>query len=108
MARGLGRRTGVVKALAAVATVLLAGSAVAVAGPLGFVGLVVPHGVRFWIGTDYRWILPYSAVLGAILLLVADVAARLVLRPTELPVGILSALIGGPAFVYLVRWRVTR
>jgi iron complex transport system permease protein len=108
IATGLGQRTGWVKGLTAVATVLLAGGAVAVAGPIGFVGLVIPHAVRFLVGQDYRWILPYAALAGAIFLVLSDVAARLVLRPTEMPVGIMTALIGGPFFVYLVRWRVKR
>lgn len=108
VARGLGQRTGWVKALTAVAAVLLAGAGVAVAGPIGFVGLVVPHAVRLLVGADYRWVLPYSALAGAAFLVLADVAARLVLRPTELPVGVMTALIGGPLFVYLVRWRVRR
>jgi iron complex transport system permease protein len=108
VARGLGQRTGWVKALTAVAAVLLAGAGVAVAGPIGFVGLVVPHAVRLLVGADYRWVLPYSALAGATFLVLADVAARLVLRPTELPVGVMTALIGGPLFVYLVRWRVRR
>lgn len=108
IARGLGQRTGWVKGLSAVATVLLAGGAVAVAGPIGFVGLVIPHAARFLVGVDYRWILPYAALLGATFLVVADVLARLVIRPTELPVGIMTALIGGPFFIYMVRWRVKR
>jgi iron complex transport system permease protein len=108
VARGLGQRTGWVKALAALATMLLAGGAVAVAGPIGFVGLVIPHVARFLVGVDYRWIMPYSALLGAIFLVAADMAARLVLRPIELPVGVMTALIGGPFFVGLVRWRVKR
>jgi iron complex transport system permease protein len=108
VARGLGQRTGWVKGLTALATVLLAGGAVAVAGPIGFIGLVIPHVVRMLVGVDYRWILPYAALAGAIFLVFADVAARLLLRPLELPVGIMTALIGGPFFVYLVRWRVKR
>jgi iron complex transport system permease protein len=108
VARGLGQRTGWVKGLAAGAAVLLAGSAVAVAGPIGFVGLVIPHVVRLLIGVDYRWVLPYAALAGAIFLVLADLAARLLLRPLELPVGIMTALIGGPFFVYLVRWKVKR
>jgi iron complex transport system permease protein len=108
VARGLGLRTSWVKALTAIATVLLAGSAVAVAGPVGFVGLIIPHGVRFLVGVDYRWILPYAALAGALFLVSADMAARLVLRPLELPLGVMTALIGGPFFVYLVRWRVKR
>ena len=108
VAQGLGQKTGWIKALAGVATVLLAGGAVAVAGPIGFIGLVIPHVARFLVGVDYRWILPYSAILGGIFLLVSDVGARLILQPTELPVGVMTALIGGPFFVYLVRWRVRR
>ncbi len=108
VARSLGQRTGWVRLGTAVAVVLLAGGAVAVAGPISFIGLVIPHTVRFFVGADYRWILPYTALGGAIFLIVADVAARMVLRPIELPVGIMTALIGGPFFVYLVRWRVKR
>jgi len=108
VAVGLGQKTAWIKALAALSVVLLAGSAVAIAGPIGFVGLVVPHLVRFFIGVDYRWILPYSAILGAILLVGADVAARLVIRPQELPVGVMTALLGAPFFIYLARWRVKR
>lgn len=106
VATGLGQRTGWVKAGCAVAVVLLAGSAVSIAGPIGFVGLVIPHVVRFFVGMDYRWILPYSAFLGAVLLVCADIAARLVLRPQELPVGIMTALVGAPFFIYLARKRV--
>ncbi|MEM7533188.1 MAG: iron ABC transporter permease [Chloroflexota bacterium] len=108
VAVGLGQNTGWIKGLSAVAVVLLAGGAVAVAGPIGFIGLVIPHVVRFIVGVDYRWILPYAAILGAVFLLVSDVGARLLLRPIELPVGVMTALIGGPFFVYLVRWRVRR
>ena len=106
VARGLGLRMGWVKGLSALATVLLAGGAVAVAGPVGFIGLVIPHVVRFLVGVDYRWIVPYSALAGAIFLVIADIGARMLLRPIELPVGVMTALIGGPFFIYLVRWRV--
>lgn len=108
VATGLGQRTAWVKALAAVAVVLLAGSAVAIAGPIGFLGLVVPHIARAFVGVDYRWVLPYSVLFGAILLVSADIAARLVLRPQELPVGVMTALVGAPFFIYLARWRVKR
>ncbi|KAB8143441.1 iron ABC transporter permease [Chloroflexia bacterium SDU3-3] len=108
VARGLGQRTGWVKALASVAVVLLAGSSVALAGPIGFVGLVIPHMVRMFVGIDYRWVLPYSILCGGIFLIIADIAARMVIRPIELPVGIATAIIGGPVFIYLVRWRVKR
>ncbi|MBD2463180.1 iron ABC transporter permease [Oscillatoria sp. FACHB-1407] len=106
VAQGLGLRTGWVKAIAALVVVLLAGSAVALAGPIGFIGLVIPHIVRVWVGVDYRWILPYAAVWGAILLAIADLAARLVIKPQELPVGIMMALIGAPFFIYLARSKV--
>jgi iron-siderophore transport system permease protein len=106
VATGLGQRTAWVKGLCAGAVVLLAGSAVAIAGPVGFVGLVVPHVARFFVGVDYRWIVPYSALLGAVLLVSADIAARLVLRPTELPVGVMTALVGAPFFIYLARKRI--
>jgi iron complex transport system permease protein len=108
VAQGLGLQTAWVKIVAAIVVVLLAGSAVALAGPIGFVGLVVPHVVRFGVGVDYRWILPYAMLAGGILLSVADIAARLVIRPQELPVGIMTALIGAPFFIYLARSRIKR
>jgi iron complex transport system permease protein len=108
VARSLGQRTAWVKVTAAISVVLLAGSSVAAAGPIGFIGLVVPHIVRFFVGFDYRWILPYSAVFGAILLLVADIGARLLIKPQELPVGVMTALFGTPFFIYLARWKVKR
>ena len=77
--------------------------ATAACGPIGFVGLVVPHVARRFAGVDYRWVVPYSALLGGLLLTVADVIGRVVVRPGELQVGIVMALIGGPVFVLLVR-----
>jgi iron complex transport system permease protein len=106
VATSLGQNTLTIKLLTVMSVVLLAGSAVAIAGPIGFVGLVVPHGVKFFIKTDYRWILPYSAVYGAILLLVADIAARLLIQPQELPVGVMTALVGAPVFVYLAKAKI--
>lgn len=108
VAQGLGLQTAWVKIGAAIAVVLLAGSAVALTGPIGFVGLVVPHIVRFAVGVDYRWILPYSIIAGGILLSLADTAARLVIRPQELPVGIMTALVGAPFFIYLARSKIKR
>lgn len=108
VAKGLGQNTVAVKAIAAVIVVLLSGGAVALAGPIGFVGLVVPHVVRFTVGVDYRWVLPYSAIFGALLVTVADVAARVVISPQELPVGVMMALIGAPFFIWLARWKVKR
>ncbi|HEY9890091.1 MAG TPA: iron ABC transporter permease [Candidatus Obscuribacterales bacterium] len=108
VAQGLGMQTAWVKVVAAVVVVLLAGSAIALAGPIGFVGLVVPHVVRFGVGVDYRWILPYAMLAGGILLSIADIAARMVIRPQELPVGIMTALVGAPFFIYLARSRFRR
>lgn len=108
IAQGLGQNTLWVKGLAAIAVILLAGGSVAIAGPIGFVGLIVPHIVRFWAGSDYRWILPYSAIVGAILLLLADIGARLIIQPQELPVGIVMPLLGAPFFIQLTRSQVRR
>lgn len=108
VAQGLGQKTAWVKLVGALSVVLLAGGSVAIAGPIGFVGLIVPHIVRFWTGANYRWILPYSALVGAILLLLADIGARLVIQPQELPVGLVMPLLGAPFFIYLTRSRVRR
>ncbi|MEI7026266.1 FecCD family ABC transporter permease [Paenibacillus sp. y28] len=105
-AQGLGVRTGRVKAGALAAVVLLAGASVAIAGPISFVGLAVPHIARFIVGSDYRWILPYSAVFGAVLLLAADIAARFVVPTQEVSAGIITALLGGPFLIYLAQRRV--
>jgi iron complex transport system permease protein len=103
VARGLGQNVGLARAVTALGIVLLCGSATALAGPIGFVGLVVPHAVRSLTGPDYRWILPFSAVLAPALLLVSDVVGRVILLPGEVPAGIMTALIGAPVFVWLVR-----
>ena len=91
------------KALGIAAVMLLAGGATAACGPIGFVGLVVPHLARRLGGVDYRWVVPYSALIGGLLVTVTDVIGRVVVRPGELQVGIVMALVGGPAFVLLVR-----
>jgi iron complex transport system permease protein len=85
--------------------VLLAGSSVAIAGPIAFVGVIIPHISRFLVGHDYRWIIPYSIVLGATLLMAADTISRFILQPEELPVGVATALIGVPFFIYVARRR---
>jgi iron complex transport system permease protein len=102
-AQGLGQRTIFVKLAAGLIVIALAGGSVAVAGPVGFIGLIVPTIARLFSGNDYRWIIPYSAVIGAILVLAADIAARFVIRPEELPVGIMTAIIGIPAFIAIAR-----
>ncbi len=93
------------KARLILATAAGVGAAVALAGGIGFIGLVVPHLVRQWIGPDHRWLLPGSALLGAVLLLLADLASRLVAVPAELPVGVLTAALGAPVFLNLLRER---
>ena len=100
---GLGQRTGVVQAGSGLVVVALAGSGVALAGPVAFVGLAVPHIVRSVVGHDYRWIVLYSLFVGPCLLLGADVIGRLVAAPSELPAGVVSAALGAPFLVYLVR-----
>ncbi|WKX74162.1 iron ABC transporter permease [Streptomyces sp. XD-27] len=104
-ARALGARLGRTRALAMIATTLLCGAATAACGPIAFVGLMVPHMVRTITGPDLRWIMPYAAVLSPVLLLVSDVIGRVVTRPSELQVGVVTTLIGGPLFIYLVRRR---
>ncbi|MEV6107180.1 iron chelate uptake ABC transporter family permease subunit [Streptomyces sp. NPDC051940] len=104
-ARALGANLTRTRTLAMVAATLLCGGAVAACGPIVFVGLMVPHMVRSFTGPDQRWILPYAAVLSPVLLLGADVVGRVVARPGELQVGIVTALIGGPVFIHLVRRR---
>jgi len=103
IARGLGQRVGLSRAVIALGIVLLCGTATALAGPIGFVGLVVPHAVRFLTGPDYRWILPFSLIAAPALLLGADIFGRVVLLPGEVPAGIMTALLGAPVFVWLIR-----
>jgi iron complex transport system permease protein len=106
LAASLGQRVVLVRIVGGVVTVLLAGSAVAAAGPIAFVGLAVPHAVRRLSGPDQRWTILLSALVAPALLLVADVIGRVVAYPGELQVGIVTALIGAPVFIWLVRSRV--
>ncbi len=103
MAKGLGQRTAHVKIVGTIVVLLLTGAAVAVAGTIGFIGLVIPHITRFLVGVDYRWIIPCAAVLGALLLVLADLGARMINPPFETPVGAITAMIGVPFFLYLAR-----
>ncbi|HWD80019.1 MAG TPA: iron chelate uptake ABC transporter family permease subunit [Kribbella sp.] len=105
VAKSLGQRVGWARAFVAVVVVLLCGAATAAAGPIGFVGLTIPHVARLVTGPDYRWILPYSALLAPILLLGSDVIGRVVALPGELQVGIVTAVLGAPFFIVLVRRR---
>ncbi|WP_435854526.1 FecCD family ABC transporter permease [Streptomyces subrutilus] len=102
-ARALGAHLTRTRIVAVLAITLLCGAATAACGPIVFVGLMIPHLVRAFTGPDMRWVLAYSAVLSPVLLLGADVVGRVVTRPAELQVGIVTALIGGPVFIYLVR-----
>lgn len=101
VAVGLGARLKKIRLLAGFVVLLLSGSAVALAGPIGFVGLVTPHMVRKLVGIDYQKVIPVSAVLGALLVLLADMGTRLINPPYETPLGAITALIGVPFFIYL-------
>lgn len=103
VATGLGQNTFRVKLASLLVVVLLAGGAVSLAGPVGFVGLVIPHIVRGLVGIDYRFVLPYCVVLGSVLLLAADIGARFIAFPKEVPVGVMTAIVGAPFFIYLAR-----
>lgn len=105
IARGLGQNIARVRLLASVLVVGLAGCAVALAGNIGFVGLIVPHIARQLFGSDVRTLLPACALLGALLLLAADIAARVVILPQEVPVGVMTALLGAPFFILLAQRR---
>jgi iron complex transport system permease protein len=104
-ARALGMRTGRTRLLCSVLVVVITGAAVSVAGPIGFVGLAIPHMVRAFVGPDYRWVLPAAMLFGAIFLTAADIAGRVMARPAELEVGIVTAMIGAPFMVALARRR---
>lgn len=103
MAAGLGQKTIVIKLLLGLSIVILAGSSVAAAGAISFIGLIVPHIGRFFVGNNYHWLIIYSFILGAALLLLADIIARIVIMPQEVPIGVMTAFMGAPFFVYIVR-----
>ena len=103
IAKSLGQRTIVVKIVIGLVIIFLAGGAVAIGGAIGFIGLIVPHIVRGIVGVDYRWVIPFSAIVGASILLLADVAARFIIMPQEMPIGVMTAIIGTPFFIYIAR-----
>jgi iron complex transport system permease protein len=105
LATSLGQHVERTRFILAATAALLASAAVSIAGLVGFLGLIIPHLVRLVVGNDYRFVLPASALFGAVLLVLADTAARTVFDPQELPVGILTAVMGGPVFILLVRSR---
>ncbi|MFC8868712.1 FecCD family ABC transporter permease [Streptomyces sp. NPDC057148] len=104
VARGLGLNIARSRTVGIVAVTLLAGAATAACGPIAFLGLMVAHVARYLTGPDYRWLVPYAGLLGAVVLLVCDIAGRLVVRPGELDAGIVVSLLGAPFFAVLV-WR---
>lgn len=105
VAKGLGVQTGPLKAQLLIVVVVLTACSVALAGPMGFVGLVIPHVARLFVGSDYRWIVPYSALIGAAYLLGVDIIARIAIPPREISTGIITAMVGAPVFIQLVRMR---
>lgn len=102
-AAALGARINATRCLVIASVTLLCGAATAAAGPIGFIGLMIPHICRWLIGPDQRWILPFSLVLGPVLLLVSDVLGRVVIPPGEMQVGVITAFIGAPVLIWLVR-----
>ncbi len=103
VATGLGQRTVLVKLATGLLIVVLAGSSVAVAGPILFVSLVTPHLARSLVGPETRWVVVYSGLIGAVLLIAADIASRFIAMPREIPIGVMTALIGTPFFIYAAR-----
>lgn len=103
IATGLGQNTLGLKVLLSVLIIGLAGASVALSGNIGFIGLIVPHMARSVVGNDHKWLIALSALWGATLLLLADVLGRSLLEPDEIPIGVMTALIGAPFFVYLAR-----
>lgn len=108
LAAGLGANVVKQRALIALSAVILAGAATSVAGPVGFVGLIIPHLLRLIMGTDHRWLIPGCALFGASLLVAADVVGRVVARPEEVAVGVLLPLLGAPVFIWIVRRQKVR
>ena len=102
----LGHDVDRVKRIVVVLCALAVGAAVSVSGLIGFVGLVAPHLVRLTLGVDHRWLLPASALLGAVLLVLADTASRVIVAPAEFPIGLMMALLGGPFFLGLLMRRM--
>lgn len=103
IARGLGQKVIYMKIILTIIFVILAGSSVAIAGQIIFVGLMVPHIAKLLVGLDYKWVIPYSSIIGASLVLISDVISRFVIMPSELPIGVVTALLGTPFFIYITR-----
>jgi len=109
MAKGLGENVFRTRMISALGAVILAGAATAIAGPIGFVGLIIPHVCRMLVGTDHRWLLPFSAIAGAALLTASDIVGRVIAPSSEeIQVGIITAVIGAPFFIWIVRRQKVR
>lgn len=109
MAKGLGENVFRTRLISALGAVILAGAATAIAGPIGFVGLIIPHVCRMLVGTDHRWLLPFSAIAGAALLTASDIVGRVIAPSSEeIQVGIITAIIGAPFFIWIVRRQKVR
>lgn len=109
MAKGLGENVFRTRLISALGAVILAGAATAIAGPIGFVGLIIPHVCRMLVGTDHRWLLPFSAIAGAVLLTASDIVGRVIAPSSEeIQVGIITAIIGAPFFIWIVRRQKVR
>jgi iron complex transport system permease protein len=106
VAKGLGLRVESVRFCYIALAAFLAASAVSVAGLLGFVGLIIPHVVRLLVGSDHKFLLPFSALLGAAIIIIADTVARTIFNPVEIPVGVIMAFLGAPFFLYLLRGKL--
>lgn len=105
IAANLGQRTTLVKVLTLISVILLTGISVALAGKIAFVGLLVPHITRYLVGIDYRWVIPCSAILGAVFLAWCDIVSRFINHPFETPIGVVTAIFGVPFFLYLIKTR---
>ena len=104
MAKGLGEKTELLKLFIGIVIIILSGASVAIAGPISLIGLITPHIVKAFLGeSEYQWIIPYSAFIGALLLIISDIFSRFIIYPKEIPVGTVTALIGAPFFIYLAR-----
>ena len=103
LATGLGLQVERVRRTLIVLSSLLAGSAVSAVGLLGFVGLIVPHMARLFVGNDHRWLFPTSFFLGSLTLMACDLIARMIFAPVEVPVGVIMSILGGPFFLFILR-----
>lgn len=103
IAKGLGLNIDLIKLQILILVIVLAGASVSVAGPISLVGLIIPHFTRALVGSEFKWVVPYSIVLGSLFLLLADIGSRFIAYPKDIPVGAVTAIIGAPFFIYIAR-----